>query len=166
MSSRLLLSFAPALLSSLLLGGCCDAAGGPARETAVVQVPDTASTLEVELGIGSDGFHALAREQAVSVVHGSQGGQHVWTSVRVKDAGFDTARVNLSARFADTGDAAGEPSGWLAVLSVPMDGVRTHAGMRDYVNAMSAPRRVILRADVVAQDGRHGADERVVMLSP
>ncbi len=167
MSRTRLLSLVPMVVTSLLLGGCgCDAAGGRATEASVVQVPTTAATLDVELGTGTDGFHALGAQQSVSMVHGPQGGQHVWVSLRIKDAGFDTARVNLSARYSENGAPAGEASGWIADLSVPMDGVRTHAGMKDYVSGVASPRVVILRAEVVAPDGRHGVDERAIMLTP
>jgi hypothetical protein len=158
----------PVLVASSLLfaAGCgCDAGGGQPQRSSVAPVPSTAATLDVQLGTGTDAFHPVADGDMLSLTYGTQGGQHVWTSVQVKDQGYETARVNLSARDAVTGAPAGDESGWIAELSVPMNGVRTHAGMRNYI-AVAQTRRVVLHVDVIAPDGRHGSDERTVTLTP
>jgi hypothetical protein len=151
----------------IFAAGCgCDAGGGDSSQSAVTTAPSTPASLDVQLGTGTGGFEPLVAGTTITEVHGPQGGQHVWTSLRLSDAGFDTAHVNLSARFADTGEPAGDASGWDIGLSTPMDGDRTYAGLRNYVAPLSAPRAVVLRLEIVAPDGRHGADERTVMLSP
>jgi hypothetical protein len=159
-----------AVASSLFVQGCiglgCDAGGGAAQESKVTDVPSTASALDVQLGDGESAFDPLADGATLGVAHGPQGGQHVWTSVKLADVGLDTVQVNLSARYADDGSPAGTPSGWVAELSTPMGGVRTHAGMKNYVDPIAAPRLVVLRIEVIAADGRHGEDERTVTLTP
>ena len=45
------------------------------------------------------------------------------------------------------------------------DGTRTHAGMRNFITDAAGVRGkgIILRAEVVASDGRHGASERLAV---
>ena len=137
-----------------------------ATQTDIADVPKTPSSIVVELGVGESSFGVIADGTPVSMTHGPQGGQHVWASVRLRDEGFGFVQVNLTSRYVDTGELAGESSGWMAELSTPMEGMRTHAGMKNYVSSLTRPRLVLLRAEVVTPDGRHGADERTVMLSP
>ena len=154
-------------VAAFILGGCgCDAGGGTPTPAAVASVPNTPATLHIEIGTGASSFEPIADQATIAIVHGAQGGQHVLTSVRLNDDGFDTVSVNLSSRFADTGAPAGEPSGWIARLSTPMDGTRTHAGMQNDVAPLAGPRAIVVRIEVVAPDGSHGSDERTVVVTP
>ena len=127
-------------------------------------MPSTAASLDVEVGIGSVDFERIADGDGVPIIHGAQGGYHVWTAVRVQQADVADARINLYARFEDSHALAGDPSG-LAVSLYLEGGARVAWGMRDLIHDPVAAKgkRVILRVEVVANDGRHGEAERVVV---
>ncbi len=127
-------------------------------------VPSTPATLDIEVGGGATDFIPLTDGDPVDIIHGSQGGYHIWTSVRIHDTSVEEGTVNLSARFESDGARVGSPSGW-AASPVLVDGARVQSGMRDFVDAPSAAagKRIVLRAEVVTSDGRHGAGERVVV---
>lgn len=139
---------------------------GPSDEQppGLVTVPSTASSLEVEVGTGNVDFEPIADGAGVPIIHGAQGGYHVWTAVRVKQVDVADARINLYARFEDSHAPAGDPSG-LAVSLYLEGGARVAWGMRDFIHDPTAAegKRIVLRAEVVANDGRHGEAERVVV---
>jgi hypothetical protein len=146
------------------------ACNSPARtdtsDAALAEVPDSAATLKVEVGSGNNNFVPLDDGTRVEVISGPQGGYHLWTSVRVHDPTVAAVQINLSVRFEDSGAAAGKPSRVAASLEFPKDGARDRVGMTNFVNDPNEVRgkRVILRAEVVAADQRHGADEHVVVV--
>ena len=125
--------------------------------------PD-AGMLPVEVGTGFSTFEAVTDGEPVDVTAGPQGGFHIWTAVVVKDAQLDSVQIALSARFADDESLAGRPSR-VAVPLVPLNGMREHAGMTNFVNDPGAVRgkRIVLRAEVTAADGRAGTAECIVV---
>lgn len=127
-------------------------------------MPDTPASLDVEVGTGFAEFVAVADGAPVDLTYGSQGGFHIWTSVRIRDATVQQAMINVSSRFEAGGAPAGSPSG-SAATPVLIDGARVQLGLRNVIDQASAVRgqRIILRAEVIASDGRHGASERVVI---
>lgn len=128
-------------------------------------VPATPNSFEVEVGTGNIDFKPIANGAEVELVHGSQGGWHIWTSFRLRNVvALKDVRINLYARFEDGSDA-GAPSAVAMLLSDPVDGEQTYSGMRDFINDgnQARGRRIILRVEVVAGDGRHGAGERIVV---
>ena len=128
-------------------------------------IPDTPSTLIVDVGTGTGGFVELADGDAASIVRGPQGGFHIWTAIRVHDATVGEVQMNLSARFED-GSPAGETS--RVAVRLQADGeTRSVAGQRIFIGDANAVagKRAVLRAEVVASDQRHGAGERVVTVS-
>jgi hypothetical protein len=153
---------AASLLASAIAGVGC----GPtsSRDPGPVPIPTTEPTLVVEVGSEYDGFVALADGAAVAPSRGAQGGYHLSTAVRVHDPTVTDVRMNLSARFED-GSAAGTASS--VALTLERDGdARTARAMRIFIDADAAlGKRVILRAEVVAADERHGAGERTVIVS-
>lgn len=128
-------------------------------------IPSTPPTLSVEVGTGSIDYQPLAEGDRVELVHGSQGGWHIWTGARVREPSPPDARINLFARFADTGESAGDPSSVAVRLDPTGDGSRAAAGMRNFISDPVAVigKRLVLRVEVVADDGRHGASERAVV---
>ena len=159
------------ILATTVAGIACIAcsACGPSSTTSrshldIAPVPNTPASIDLEIGTGAVDFAALAHGDAVELIHGSQGGYHIWTAVRVRDVTVQEGAVNVSSRFEDGSGPAGSPSGWAATLVVT-DGAGIQAGMRNGIDdpGAVAGKRIILRAELVARDGRHGAVERVVV---
>ena len=147
-------------LASLL---ACGEAPRPA-DPALAAVPATPASFDVEVGTGQSDFEPLADGADVVLVHGAQGGWHVWTAFRVRGAALRDVRVNLFARF-DDGSAAGAASAIALTLGERPMGEQIYAGLRDLVfdGDQARGRRLVLRVEVIASDGRHGAGERTVI---
>ncbi len=128
-----------------------------------VPVPSTPPTLEIDVGTGATEFVDLADEVPVELVHGVQGGFHVWTGIRVHDERFSDVQVNLSTRFED-GTPAGPASSTVTTLGAAREGARSAAGLRNFIGNAEAVRgkRIVLRVEVITKDQQHGAAERVV----
>jgi hypothetical protein len=141
---------------------------GPAVATdpGPVPIPQTPSTLTIDVGTGTEAFVEQRDGDPVSLAHGVQGGFHIWTAVRVRDATVADVQMNLSAHFED-GSPAG-PTSRVAVKLEADGAARSVAGQRVFVSdgASVAGKRVVLRAEVVASDQRHGAGEQVVTVNP
>ena len=150
------IAFASLLLSPVL-AGCCGAASGDTRQSQVAAVPNTPATLDVEIGGGDASFTALADDADVQLVHGPQGGYHVWTSVRVKPAVAELT-VDLSVFVEGDASPAGPPSGWAADRMTSHDYVEVD-GLEAYVSSPDTVvgRTIVIHADVVAPDGQHGS---------
>ncbi len=149
------------VLATLSGGSCAPNDPGPQ----LAPVPNTSPTLLVEVGTGASDYVPLADGDPVDLIYGMQGGWHVWTAVKVRDATVQDVRINLYARFED-GAFAGDPSAVAARLDPAGDASRTHAAMRNLIRDgnQARGRRVILRLEVIANDGRHGAGERLVLV--
>lgn len=165
---RASLAFILATTVAGIAGIACSACG-PSSTTSgshldIAPVPNTPASIDLEIGTGAVDFAALADGDAVELIHGSQGGYHIWTAVRVRDVTVQEGAINVSSRFEDGSGPAGSPSGWAATLVVT-DGAGIQAGMRNGIDDPGAVtgKRIILRAELVARDGRHGAVERVVV---
>jgi hypothetical protein len=163
----------PKETTSALLAACAVALGTSCasdddRTSADLEpVPTIAASLAVEIGGGLDGFEALTDGAPVALVYGPQGGFHVWTAVRVRDVSVEQVQINVSSRYADGRGPAGPPARWAAKLS-PRGDVREHAGMQNFIaNAAGevVGARIVLRAEVIAPDRRHGAAEVAVIPS-
>jgi anti-sigma factor RsiW len=156
-----------AVAVALLLGGCGSSCSGQpdtlggADTTAPAVVPSTQPTLTTEIGTCLDAFEALADGDAVEVIHGSQGGRHIWT-VRVHGVPSQGLVANVSVLSDAT--PLGPESGWAGPWTASSDAVEL-PGMRAYVDAAVASGDVVtLLVEVVAKDGRHGADKRRVRI--
>ena len=127
-------------------------------------VPSTPPTLQVDVGTGTSDFVELAEGDPVDLIHGSQGGYHVWTAIRIHDERVPDVQVNLTTRL-ENGAPAGPASRMVAALSAPRDGARTAAGLRNFVTSpqLLNGQRFVLRVEVVASDQQHGAAEKVVI---
>ena len=122
-------------------------------------VPSTPASLVVEVGTGDQEFAALLDGDPVELTYGTQGGLHIWTAVRILDAAIDRGQINVSTRFEESGAAAGPASRW-PVAPTLREGARVQVGMRNFVQASEvAGKRLILRAEVIGRDGRHGAGQ-------
>ena len=143
----------------------CNTRGRDSADAALAVVPDSAATLVVDVGGGDNNFVPLENGSSVDVVSGPQGGFHIWTSVRVHDPSVSLVQINLSLRFEDTGAPAGRASRVAASLDPPVEGARVHVHMTNFVDDPQAVRgrRVVMRAEVIADDERHGAGELVVV---
>lgn len=135
---------------------------GPAGAE-LAPIPETPPTLMVDVGGGFLDFEELADGQDVDLVYGSQGGFHIWTSVRVHDVTVGEAQINLLTRYED-GTNAGTPSRVATPLGEQPGGKRVVVGLRNFIGDGPAARgkRIVLRVEVVANDHRHGAAEKVV----
>jgi len=124
----------------------------------LADVPPTPSTLAVEVGTGTKSFVPAPADSPVDLTYGPQGGFHIWTAVRVRDALATSVQVNLSARL-DDGSLVGPRSRAATTLEPQLDGSATAVGLRNYVENASELRgkRVTLEAEVIAADQRHGA---------
>ena len=152
------------LLIIALACGCNEVNGG--ADSALAPVPNTPSTLVVEVGTGESDWMPLRDGDTVSMIAGPQGGFHVWTAIRIMDSSVDSARINLTSRLEATGEPAGNPSSVATTLTLTSDGAREHVGMRNFIAdpTQVRGRRVALRVEAIAPDGRHGAGEHVVLL--
>ncbi|MBS2012501.1 MAG: hypothetical protein JST00_06430 [Deltaproteobacteria bacterium] len=130
----------------------------------LVDVPASPATLSVEVGTGTKDFVALADGDPVDLTYGPQGGFHIWTAVRVKNANVSGVQINLRARL-DDGSLVGPPSRTAVSLEVREDGSAIAGGLRNFVENATELRgkRVTLSAEVIAADQRHGAGERRVV---
>ncbi len=153
------------LLSIIALACACNEVNGGA-DSALAPVPNSPATLVVEVGTGASDWMPIHDGDAVSVIAGPQGGFHVWTSIRIKDSSVDSARINLTSRLEATGEPAGNPSSVATTLTLTADGAREHTGMRNFIAdpTQVRGRRVALRVEAIAADGRHGAGEHIVLL--
>lgn len=133
------------------------------RRDDVVAVPSTPETLVVEVGTGEFDFQELAPGDPVKLVHGAQGGYHVWTAIRVHDAALRDVRVNLSSRFED-GTPGGMVSGAAASLIAGPGATASAAGLRNFIADAETARdkKLVLRVEVVAGDERHGSAEKLI----
>lgn len=144
----------------------CDSTNGSAGPPPPVAVPNTPPTIAVDLGTGEATFEPLEDGSSVTPVYGPQGGSHIWTSVRVRDPGVTDAYVNLSTRLED-GRAAGTPSSVAVRLVAAPNGTVQVIGLRNFLAAKEpSGTPLVLRAEVIGTDGRHGASERHVVLGP
>lgn len=123
-----------------------------------------AGTLAIEVGGGYDAFEPLTDGAPVDIILGPQGGHHIWTSLRVSDTTLDHVLLYVSARFADNGASVGSPSRLSSTLTL-VDGARERLGLTNFVDdpAVAHGRRIVLRVEVQADDGRIGVDERAVV---
>jgi hypothetical protein len=143
---------------------CGDGATSNRSQADLEPVPSTPASLDVEVGTGENEFVPLSDGAQVELTYGKQGSYHIWTSVRLRDATVEQAQINVSMRFEDSGAAAGPPSRWPAEPLL-VAGARIQPGMRNFIEQapLVVGKRIILRAEVIARDGRHGAGERVVV---
>lgn len=156
-----------AVTSTAVAGLVASACSTPAEDPKFVlaEVPASPPTLTVEVGTGTKDFVALADGDAVDLTYGPQGGFHIWTSVRVRNANVSGVQINLRAKL-DDGSLVGPPSRTAVNLEVKDDGSAVAGGLRSFVENASDLRgkRVTLSAEVVAADRRHGAGERRVVV--
>lgn len=147
-------------VTATVLAGC---ATNGATSADLAPIPNTPETLTVDVGGGMLDYEELADGQDVDLVYGAQGGFHVWTSVRVHDGTVSEAQINLLSRYED-GAPAGPASRVATSLGAAPGGNRVVFGLRNFIDdAVRAPgKRIILRVEVVTEDQRHGAGEKIV----
>ena len=145
-------------------GGAADS-GGSSGSAGISGAPPVPIEIVTELGGGKDGFVPLADGDPVPVIMGPQGGYHIWTSVRIHDPTLKVVAVSLTSRFEDTGALVGQPSKEAAVFEDAGDGWWVNVGMRSFIDS-PAPvkgKRVTLRVEFAAKDGRYGSDQRTIV---
>jgi hypothetical protein len=157
-------------LAALALAGCSDP-GRPSSSDA-----EPCSALSVELGTGPEdgrGYLPLADGQRAPLVHGSQGGFHVWSNLRARDLCSTRLRIE---RLVTTAEGADDIITLRdnASLAPAVDAELASSGVRELssslptflcpnapgVSIAGRPIRIELRAD--DSDGRTAADVRVV----
>lgn len=150
-----------AIFAAAIVVAACGTNGATSAELA--PIPNTPETLTVDVGGGILDFEELADGQEVDLTYGAQGGFHIWTSVRVHDVTVSEAQINLLSRYED-GTPAGPASRVATPLGEAPGGSRIVFGLRNFIADAAGARgkRIILRAEVVAKDQRHGAGEKVV----
>jgi hypothetical protein len=144
---------AVALAAACLLGGCAAETGGVGW---------------AELGTGEWRFEALGDEQEVPLIAGSQGGFHVWTSIRT--TGLDPERVAFRI---ETEPVDGSRPAEQSTVTIDLE-ENPDTGTFDFVGwpaIFSEPgcmteRAVHLRIEVTDRDGVAAADERIVVPMP
>jgi hypothetical protein len=147
------------VLATLL---CACGAGGATPDD-----PAPAANARVVLGTGEAEFETMDGEPTIRLVHGAQGGFHVWTSFLAYGFASQTLDLLLTTRV----EGASEPLVMHARLStreiVDADGVaaRSFAGYPGQVrDARCADgRRVELRLHVSAPDGSAAEDVRHII---
>jgi hypothetical protein len=81
-----------------------------------------------ELGTGEAEFEPLAEGQEVPIIHGAQGGYHVWLSAQVLGLGAQRVAMTIETRRAD-GTLPPETSN----VVIPLSPSAETAGMRELV---------------------------------
>lgn len=109
----------------LVVGSCASPAEDP--KFVLAEVPTTPPTLAVEVGTGTKDFMALADGDLVDLTYGPQGGFHIWTAVRVRNAGTSGVQINLRAKR-DDGTLVGPASRTAVSLEAQEDGGATRRG--------------------------------------
>jgi hypothetical protein len=116
----------------------------------------------LELGTGEYRFEELADAQQIELVHGAQGGYHVWASFRV--IGLRSERVKL--------DLIASPDGQkLQESHVPSLKLELGNGMDQYLGwpaqlaepACLVGRPLLLRATLTDHAGNFASDERLIV---
>jgi len=128
--------------------------------------PQQEGPATLELGTGSWRFEPLEDGQEVELVHGAQGGWHLWISLRVRHADVDHPLVQLSIEPADQSLPAQEES-----IALPFDAKDEHDARKliGYTGVISAPScwvgaLVRVAATLTTDDGTVLRDERDVVV--
>lgn len=123
---------------------------------------------EVELGTGSWRFEALADDDEVALVRGSQGGWHVWLSVRAY--GVDTRDVTLTIETQPE-DESRPPDRVevdVRVSDVDDEGMRSLLGWPAIVPSPEClvGQRMRLSVTLRTSEGMELTDERILQIAP
>jgi hypothetical protein len=143
-----------ALLLALVACG-----GDPAGER-----PPGLATLE--LGTGSWRFEPLEDGQNVELVHGAQGGWHIWISLKVSGAAVDQPTVTLSMEPVDASRPAQDTSLPLAFDPPNEQGESKLIGFTGILNDPSClvGELIRVRASLTTVDGEELSDVREVVV--
>lgn len=134
-------------------------------------VPPTPAAFDVEVGTGIESFEEIVVDGgSVDLTYGPQGGYHIWTAVRTRDPSVEDVQINVSARYVENDASVGPASRWPAKLVLVAAGVgggsstRERAGLRNFVDQapLANGKSIVLRAEVVSKDGRHGSGEQQI----
>jgi hypothetical protein len=141
-----------ATLSCVMLGCGPSPAGGPPS---------------LELGTGATSFQSVTDGQALSIVHGPQGGIHLFVAGRCRGLG-DPVNVKFGLRDADTGESVSYLSLEAMVHPTPLGDADAFAGLTarfiDNDASVYAGRRVVVWASATG-DGHEASDERTVVVT-
>lgn len=156
-------ALAIALVAPVLAAGLC----APPEPTPPDQPGDCQpgpGELTVEPGTGLEAFVPLATEATAEMVYGSQGGMHVWTSVRATGFGTATVDIDVDAFDVFSGATVGHGGAYelrLNQLAGQSAGTCDYHGMRLFLNGRYALSGGLVRlvAKVTARDGRTAAGE-------
>lgn len=120
--------------------------------------------IAIELGTGEWRFEPLVDGQEVRMIHGAQGGWHVWTSVRAADLDPDRVRLELYMRPADEPESDWDTSK-INVNMVPDGDAFAYLGYPFVVvsPACAADRPLEIRAVLRDRRGTTGSDSRVIV---
>lgn len=112
----------------------------------------------VEVGSGIRRFEAVTDGQTLPVVCGPQGGQHIWTSVRVMNVGPENVDIVLSITDAETGEQVCR-SELKGLLLSPEDDWFSFTGVACFVTDPAKIEGRTMRLEGTAADanGRGGA---------
>lgn len=124
-----------------------------------------ASTLSVELGTGSAFFAPLSNGDAVAMIRGKQGYQHVWISVRVRSVA-QSAMVTISTRRQDGRWTGPDVTAAVSLDTVDGGSGTEKVGLTGLLDYGAIGQSIVVRVEVRAADGRHGADERAITVLP
>jgi hypothetical protein len=124
----------------------------------------TACAPEVEVGGGVRAFAPFEDGQAVDVVCGPQGGQHIWTGVRAKGVGPEGVSMVISMTDAETAETVCHVE-LKDLLLVEDDGWFSFTGLACFVPdpAKVEGRTLRLEGSLVDADGSGGKSVRQVV---
>lgn len=149
--SRAVVAIAAPLVALLVLSGCAG------EEPPVGEVA-------IELGTGEWRFEPVVDGQDVRMVHGAQGGWHIWTSVRAAELDPDRVRLELYVRLADEPESEWDTS-MIDVNMVPDGDALAYLGYPFVIvdPACTAGRPLEMRAVMRDRRGVTGSDSRIVV---
>lgn len=139
------------LLAALALAGCAGEEPAPGE-------------VAIELGTGEWRFEPLVDGQEVRMIHGAQGGWHVWTSLRAIDLEPDRVRLELYMRLVDEPESEWNTSK-IDVNMVPDGDSLAYLGYPFVIvdPACTAGRALEVRAVMRDRRGTMGSDSRVIV---
>lgn len=117
---------------AVILAAC----GPTAGRDAGIDVCDATSSagMELEVGAGESRFTAVREGEPLAIIHGPQGGAHLWTAVRVRGA-TEPTEIRLAVRSPDGAQQHG-PLSFVIVTLGPEDasGWRERAGLFNFLD--------------------------------
>jgi hypothetical protein len=118
----------------------------------------------IELGTGEYAYEPVEDGQDIPLIHGPQGGYHVWVGLRMRDMNPNGMRLDTAVELADTATPVGRPLFFRFTMFRGESGEFEYAGLPEQLEPAEVEGRAI-RIEVVATDrgGRTATDAMIAI---